>query len=181
MLRSMASTWNIDLVHSHVGFVVRHLMVSKVRGRFEQWGGAFAFDEDDPSKTKVDIKIEAASIETKDAQRDTHLRSADFLDAATHPQLHFVSTGVEKVDDQNYALTGNLTIRGATHPVTLKVEYLGRSKDPWGGERAGFSATTSISRKEWGLTWNAALETGGVVVADKVDLEIEVELIRSKE
>ncbi|MBC8070304.1 MAG: YceI family protein [Deltaproteobacteria bacterium] len=176
----MPSTWNIDPVHSHVGFGVRHLMVSKVRGRFEQWGGAFGFDEDDPSKTKLDITIEAASIETKDAQRDTHLRSADFLDAATHPQLHFVSTEVETVDDQNFNMKGNLTIRGVTHPVTLKVEYAGRSKDPWGGERAGFSATTSISRKEWGLVWNAALETGGVVVGDKVDLEIEVELIRAK-
>jgi polyisoprenoid-binding protein YceI len=176
----MASTWNIDPVHSHVGFVVRHLMVSKVRGRFEQWGGALGFDEDDPSKTKVDIHIEAASIETKDAQRDTHLRSADFLDAATHPQLHFVSTGVDRIDDEHFRMHGNLTIRGTTHPVALQVEYLGRSKDPWGGERAGFSATTAISRKEWGLTWNAALETGGVLVADKVELELEVELIRAK-
>lgn len=154
-------------------------MVSKVRGRFTTWGGTFGFDDDDPNKTRVDIEIDAASIETKDDQRDAHLRSADFLDAEQHPKLRFVSTGVRRIDETNFELTGDLTIRGTTKPVKLAVEYAGRTKDPWGGERVGFSAHTSINRKDFGLVWNVALEAGGVLVADKVDIEIELEAIRA--
>jgi polyisoprenoid-binding protein YceI len=175
----MPSTWNIDSSHSSVGFAVRHLMVSKVRGRFVNWRGTFGFDEDNPANTRVEIEIDADSIETKEDKRDAHLRSADFLDAEHHPKLHFRSTGVKRVDDENFEMVGDLTIRGTTRPVALTVEYAGRTKDPWGGERVGFSAHTSISRKDFGLEWNVALEAGGVLVGDKVEIQIELEAIRA--
>ncbi|HWB79615.1 MAG TPA: YceI family protein [Nannocystaceae bacterium] len=175
----MASTWNIDPSHSSVGFAVRHLMVSKVRGRFVDWRGTFGYDENDPTKTSVDIEIDAATIETKDDKRDAHLRSADFLDAEHHPKLTFRSNGVKRIDEENFEMVGDLTIRGVTRPVALAVEYAGRTKDPWGGDRIGFSAHTSISRKEFGLEWNVALEAGGVLVGDKVEIQIELEAIRA--
>ena len=179
---SMTTTkWNFDLSHSSVNFSVRHLMISKVHGRFTQWDGSLEIDDADVTQSKLDVAIQAASIETRDEKRDAHLRSADFFDVATYPTLTFKSTKIEKRSDSELAVTGELTIHGVTKSVTLDVELNGESKDPWGGIRRGFSAKTSVNRKDFGLTWNAALETGGVVVGDKVEISIEVEAIKAAE
>lgn len=172
--------WDFDVAHSSINFSVRHLMVSKVRGQFTKWSGSLEFDEQEPTRARVEAQLDAASIDTKDAQRDAHLRSADFLDTERFPTISFKSTGIEKVGDARFSMKGELTIRGITKPVTLDVEYAGRAKDPWGGERVGFSARTSIDRKDFGLTWNQLLETGGVLVGEKVDIELEIEAIRRK-
>jgi len=157
---------------------VRHLMISKVRGHFNKWEGTFDYDEADPTKSKLSVRIDAASIDTREEKRDAHLRSPDFFDAAKYPALTFESTRIER-DGDDYVVTGNLTIRDVTRAVQLKVESLGRTKDPWGGERAGFSASTSINRKDFGLSWNVALETGGVLVGEKIDIGIEIEAVRA--
>jgi len=166
------------LVHCDIGFSVRHLMISKVRGHFKKWSGSLAVDEANPQSSKVSVEIDAASLDTKEEQRDNHLRSADFLDVANYPLITFESTGVRKTGDAEYTVTGNLTIRGVTKPVALGVEYAGRTKDPWGGERAGFTAKTAIDRKDYGLTWNMALEAGGFVVGDKVEINLEIEVVK---
>jgi polyisoprenoid-binding protein YceI len=174
------TTWNFDPTHSNIGFSVRHLMISKVRGEFGKWTGTFEHDESDPTRSKLEVHIDAASIDTREEKRDAHLRSADFFDVEKHPELLFVSTRVDR-DGDDFVVAGDLTIHGVTRPVELKVESLGRSKDPWGGERAGFSAATSISRKDFGLHWNVALEAGGVVVGDEIKIAIEIEAIRAAE
>jgi polyisoprenoid-binding protein YceI len=174
----MKTPWQFDLSHSNIHFAVRHLMVSKVRGQFASWRGQLLVDPDDLTKSSVEVEIDAASVESKEPKRDEHLRSADFLDAATYPHVKFRGTGVTKVDDSTYKLTGDLTIRDVTRPVTLEVEYAGTVKDPWGGERAGFSAKTTINRKDYGLTWNMVLEAGGFVVGDKIEIGIEVEAVK---
>ena len=171
-------TWQFDLSHSSVGFTVRHLMVSKVHGRFARWGGTLEYDPAQPTLAKIAVTIETASVETREDKRDEHLRSADFFDVANHPTLTFNSTSIERIADDRLAVTGDLTIRGVTRPVVLDVESSGQVKDPWGGLRAGFSAKTTISRKDFGLTWNVALETGGLLVGDKVEIGIEIEAIQ---
>lgn len=173
------TSYDFDKIHSSIGFSVRHLMVSKVRGEFRDWRGTLAIDEADVTRSRVEIVIDAASIDTKEPKRDDHLRSADFLDAATHPTLTFRSTHVERTGEDALAVTGDLTIRGVTRPVVLAVELGGRVDDPWGGTRMGFSAKTAISRKDFGLTWNVVLEAGGVTVGDKVEIAIEIEAIRA--
>jgi polyisoprenoid-binding protein YceI len=170
--------WNFDPVHSDIGFSVRHLMISKVRGHFQKWSGALLADEAGLADSKVEASIEAASIDTKEQQRDDHLRSPDFFDAANHPALTFQSTRVEKASEDEYKVTGNLTIRGVTKEVALTVEYLGRSKDPWGGLRMGFSAKTAIDRSDFGLKFNMPLEGGGVVVGDRVEIVLEIEAVK---
>ena len=170
------ATWSFDSSHSHVGFTVRHLMISKVRGQFNKWSGTFDYDPADPAATKIDVTIDAASIDTREEKRDAHLRSPDFFDVAKYPTLTFKSTSVTGEGDE-LALAGDLTIHGVTRPVHLKVESLGATKDPWGGERVGFSATVAINRKDFGLHWNVALEAGGVVVGEKVDINIEIEAV----
>jgi polyisoprenoid-binding protein YceI len=173
--------WDIDLAHSSIHFWVRHLMVSKVRGRFTTWRGELEFDEANPSESRVEVQIDASSIDTKEAQRDNHLRSADFLDVEKYPTITFRSTGVTSAgEEKRYQLTGDLTIRGITRPVVLDVEYAGRVRDPWGGERVGFTARTSIDRKDFGVTWNQTLDAGGVVVGDKVEIDIEIEAVKAK-
>ncbi|MCA1664317.1 MAG: YceI family protein [Myxococcales bacterium] len=172
------ATWSFDPTHSSIGFSVRHLMISKVRGHFNQWGGTFDYDEADPRRSKLSVRIEAASIDTRDEKRDAHLRSPDFFDAEKFPELTFESTDIER-DGDDFVVAGNLTIHGITRAVQLKVESLGAAKDPWGGYRAGFSASTSVNRKEFGLTWNVALEAGGVVVGDKIEIAIEIEAVRA--
>ena len=172
--------WELDLVHSSINFWVRHLMVSKVHGRFSGWSGTFDFDPNNPTSGQVEVQIDAASIDTKDAQRDGHLKSADFLETESHPQIRFKSTSVERKDGEHYHLHGDLTIHGTTRPIVLEVEYSGQVKDPWGGERVGFSAKTSINRKDYGLTWNQALETGGILVGEKVEIQVELEAIKAK-
>jgi polyisoprenoid-binding protein YceI len=170
--------WKFDTVHSSVSFSVRHLMISKVHGSFKTWSGSLETDDANPANSKVQVSIDAASIDTKEPQRDDHLRSADFLDAANHPKVTFESTGVQKVNDEHFKVSGNLTIRGVSKPVTLDTEYFGRQKDPWGGERAGFSAKTSVERKDFGLVFNIALDGGGFVIGDKVEITLDVQAVK---
>ncbi len=170
--------WAPDLAHSSVGFTVRHLVVSKVRGKFTRWSGTIRMDEHDLARTEVDVTIEPASVDTGVEQRDNHLRSPDFFDVAKHPAMTFRSTRIEKAADGTLRLHGNLSLHGVTKPVVLDVEYAGTQKDPWGGMRAGFSARTSLDRRDFGLTYNQVLETGGVVVGEKVDIDIELEAVK---
>ncbi len=173
-----ATIWNIDTSHSAIHFSVRHMVVSKTRGRFTKFSGQIAFDPDDPAKSSVQVTIEPASLDTADAQRDAHLRSADFFDVDKYPQAAFKSTKVIDLGGDKYQVEGDLTIRGVTRPVVLEAVFEGSAKDPWGGERAGFAAVTSLDRSDFGLTWNKALETGGVLVGDKVELTLEVEAVK---
>jgi polyisoprenoid-binding protein YceI len=171
--------FQIDASHSQIQFSVRHMMVSKARGTFDKWSGTVALNEENPSATVVDVTIEAASINTKDAQRDGHLKSPDFFDVEKFPSVHFKSTKVEVTDKKNAKLYGDLTIRDVTKPVVVDVEFQGSGKNPWGMTIYGFSASTKINREDWGLTWNAALETGGWVVGKDVQIDIELELIKA--
>lgn len=174
-------SWKIDTAHSEVNFAVRHMMISKVRGQFEKFDGTIEFDPDQPENTRLDVTIDINSINTKEEQRDNHLRSADFFDAANFPTMTFKSTGVELTGEDTARLRGDLTIRGETRPVNIDVEYAGMAKSPWGTTSAGFSARASLNREEWGLTWNQALETGGWLVGKDVDIFIDVELIKQAE
>jgi polyisoprenoid-binding protein YceI len=175
----MNTSWNIDTAHTGINFSVRHMVVSKVRGRFAKYGGLFQIDENDLTRSSMDVTIDAASVETGVADRDTHLRSADFFDIEKFPELRFRSKRIDKLDDSHYRVIGDLTIRDVTHEMPLEVEYGGRAKDPWGNERIGFSAKVSIDRKDFGLKWNQALEAGGVLVGDRVDVDIELEAVRA--
>ncbi len=173
-------SWKIDSAHSEINFTVRHMMISNVRGRFEAFTGTVEFDQQNPAHSSVDVQIEAASVNTRETQRDTHLRSADFFDAETHPYLTFKSKKVEVVDDSHGRITGDLAIHGVTKEVVLDTEFNGMSQSPWGFSSAGFSATTKINRKDWGLGWNMALETGGVLVSDEIKINIDIEIIEEK-
>jgi len=170
-------TYAIDTSHSHVGFMARHLMVSKVRGRFTSFSGTITV-ADPPEQSSVDVTIDAASIDTHDPKRDEHLRSPDFLDVEKYPNITFKSTRVEMTGDESLAVTGHLTIKDQTHPVTLDASYDGVATDPWGGTRLGFEAKTEIDRETWGLTWNVPLDGGGVLVGKKVQLELGVEAVK---
>ncbi|GAB7025587.1 YceI family protein [Geotalea toluenoxydans] len=173
-----ASSWKIDADHSNMGFKVRHLMVSNVKGSFEKVAGVLELDDKDITKSKVDVTIETASINTNAAKRDEHLRSADFFDVAKYPTMTFVSKKVAKAG-KNLKVTGNLTLHGVTRPVVLTVDPITKeSKDPWGNLRRGTTATTTINRKDFGLVWNAGLETGGVAVGEEVAIILEIELIK---
>ena len=174
-------SWIIDPAHSQITFTVRHMMISNVRGRFENFGGVVEFDEQKPERSKVEVKIEAASINTREPQRDGHLKSADFLYAEEYPYLYFKSKRIEKLDAAHGRIIGDLTIRSITKEVVLDVEYAGQAKSPWGAVSAGFSATTKISRKDWGLNWNQTLETGGWLVGDEIAVNLELEIIRQPE
>jgi polyisoprenoid-binding protein YceI len=173
--------WNIDTAHSNVEFSVRHMMISKVRGTFEKFEGTVELDEANPANTSVDIRILAESVNTRMGQRDDHLRSPDFFNAAEFPYLAFKSTSVEVPGKQQARLTGDLTIRDVTKPVVLDVVYTGQAKSPWGTTSYGFNGTTSINRKDWGLTWNQGLETGGVLVGEEIEINIELELVKVAE
>lgn len=173
--------FQLDKAHSGIDFTVRHMMISKVRGRFDTFDATINLDPADPEKTTVDVTIDAASISTREVQRDGHLKSADFLDVEKYPALRFVSTRVERTGDATAKLYGDLTIRDITKPVVLDVEYSGSSKSPWGNTSYGFEANTRINRKDWDLTWNVALETGGVLVADEIAIHVEVELVQVAE
>jgi polyisoprenoid-binding protein YceI len=174
-------SWQLDKAHSSINFSVRHMMISTVRGRFEDFDGTFEVHEADPTQSKIAVEIQTASINTKEPQRDGHLKSPDFFDAEKYPTITFKSNRVEKVDDQHVRLVGDLTIKDVTKEVALDVEYAGQAKSPWGTVNAGFTAQTKISRKEWGLTWNVALETGGVLVGDEITITIELEIIKQAE
>lgn len=164
----------VDPVHSHVGFSVRHMMVTTVRGKFTAFSGTLDLNAEDFTRSTIAGEIDVASIDTGNADRDNHLRSPDFFDVANHPKIAFKSTSITR-DGDGYSVTGDLTIRGATHPVTLAVELAGTAKNPWGQTVTGVSASGSINRKDFGLVWNAVLETGGVAVSEKVKIEIEVQ------
>lgn len=173
-------TWNIDTSHSAIRFTVRHLVIAKVHGVFGKFSGSFQLDPDDLSKSSVKVEIDAASIDTKEEKRDAHLRSADFLDADNFKTLTFVSKKVEGSGGKVTKVIGDLTIRGTTKEVTLDVEDLGHAKDPWGNEKAAFEAKTRINRTDFGLKWNAALETGGVLVGENVDIVLEIQAAPAK-
>jgi polyisoprenoid-binding protein YceI len=176
---TITGNYTVDPVHSRIGFSVRHMMVSKVRGQFTEYSGSGYFDAEGPAKSHAELTIKAASIDTGNPDRDAHLRSNDFLAMEEYPELTFKSTSVKKVDDRLFQVTGDLTIRGVTRPVTLEVSYLGSTTDPWGKTRLGFEGTTTINRRDWGVNWNAALEAGGVMVSDNVNLEIEIEAVKA--
>ena len=176
-----ATTWNIDSDHSNIGFKVRHLMVSNVKGSFEKNSGVVTIDDKDITKSKVSVTIDTASVNTNVAKRDEHLRSADFFDVAKYPTMTFVSRKVAKAGKGKLKVTGDLTLHGITKEVVLDVEGLSKeSKDPWGNFRSGTVATTKINRKDFGLVYNAVLETGGVAVGEDVAITLEIELIKAK-
>lgn len=176
-----ASTWNIDPEHTSIGFKVRHLMISNVKGVFGKVSGVVNVDDSDLTKSSVTATIDTASIDTGVAKRDTHLKSPDFLDVAKYPAMTFVSTGVTKGSGGNFKVTGNLTLHGVTRPVVLDVEgFAPEIKDPMGAIRRGASASATINRKDFGVTWNKVLEAGGVAVGDEVKINIEVEMVKAK-
>ena len=168
--------WKFDPAHTRVGFAARHMMVTTVHGQFQQVSGGLHFDPEHKATASVEAIITAASLTSGVADRDNHLRSADFLDVTNYPEITFKSTGAEPLSDHHGKMHGELTIRDVTRPVVLDVEFNGRNKNPWGAEVAGFSAATKISRKDWNLTWNVALEAGGWLVGDEIAINIEVEL-----
>lgn len=172
------STWQIDASHTHVEFAVKHMMVSTVKGRFAEVVGTIEIDEDDPASSVVEVTIPVASVDTRQEQRDAHLRSADFFDVERFPAITFRSRRVEPVDG-GYRVVGDLTIHGETREVALDVTDEGRAKDPWGGERAGFSGKTVIDRRDFGMVFNTALETGGVVVGNEIRIALEVEAVKA--
>ena len=174
-------SWLIDSAHTEVNFAVRHMMISYVRGRFERLSGTVEFDEANPVNTAVEVKIEAASINTKEEKRDAHLKSPDFFAAEEYPYLIFKSKRVEVQDATHARLIGDLTIRDVTREIALDVEFNGSAKSPWGTTSAGFSAKTSIKRKDWGLNWNVALETGGWLVGDEIHISLDLEIVKQPE
>jgi polyisoprenoid-binding protein YceI len=178
------TTWKIDPAHTTVEFAVKHMMFTTVRGRFTKLEGTIEVDDEQPTRSRVEVTIDADSIDTGSADRDKHLRSADFLDVEHHARLTFASRSVRGAsarEGDSFEVEGDLTIRGKTMPVTLECTYTGQGKDPWGGTRSGFSARTQIDRREWDLRWNAALESGGILVANEVKIELEVQAVRQEE
>ena len=172
-------TYTIDPSHSRIGFVARHAMVTKVRGSFNEFEGSGYFDAADPARSHLRLTVEAASIDTRNGDRDAHLRSNDFFEMETYPQITFASTTVEPVDATTFRVTGDLTIKDVTRPVTFDLEYTGTAVDPFGNRRLGLEGSVVVNRQVWGLTWNAPLDAGGVLVSEKVTLEFEVSAIRS--
>ncbi|MFN8097616.1 MAG: YceI family protein [Dermatophilaceae bacterium] len=168
-----AGTWSVDPSHTEVGFVARHLMVTKVRGSFADVAGTVVVGSP-VTQSSVDVTVQMASVDTRSADRDAHLRSADFFDVENFPTMHFVSTSFDGDE-----LTGNLTIKDVTKQVTFEVEFNGTQADPWGNTKAGFEAEAEINRKDWGLTWNAAIEGGGVLVSDKIKIVLDVQLVKT--
>jgi polyisoprenoid-binding protein YceI len=177
-LTTLTGTYRFDTAHSRLGFVARHAMVTKVRGAFNEFEGTATIDGADPSKSSAAVTIQVASIDTRNAQRDEHLRNNDFLDADNHPTISFTSTGVERSDGLTFDVTGDLTIRGTTKSITFPLEFTGAVTDPFGNERIGFDGSVVINRKDWGVNWNAALEAGGVLVSEKVTLEFEISAVK---
>lgn len=177
---SQTSTWNIDPVHSAAEFKVKHMMVSNVKGHFDKVSGVLVLDDSDVTKSHVEATIDATSINTRDAQRDAHLKSADFFDVEKHPTLTFKSTGITQAAPGELTVSGDLAIHGVTRKEVFAVEGpTAPAKDPWGNTRVGLSATTKISRKDFGLTWNAALETGGILVGDEITITLDVQFVKA--
>lgn len=177
-LDTLSGHYSIDVAHSRVGFVARHAMVTKVRGQFNAFDGRAYLDFANPGNSSVELTIDVASVDTNNAQRDAHLRANDFFAVDAHPQITFRSTGVEQVGEDRYRLAGDLTIKGISKPVTLDLEYTGTAKDPFGNTRVGLEGSTTINRRDWGVEWNAPLDTGGVLVSEKVTLEFEISAVQ---
>ncbi|MHB1548691.1 MAG: YceI family protein [Acidimicrobiales bacterium] len=178
---TLTGSYAIDPAHSRIGFVARHAMVTKVRGSFDEFEGSGYFDAANPASSKLQLSIKAASIDTRNADRDAHLRSNDFFDMDAYPEITFTSTSVEQAGEGRYRVTGDLTIKGVTRTVVVDFEHTGSAVDPYGNQRIGFEGTTTVNRKDWGVNWNAALEAGGVLVGENVTLELDVSAIRSAE
>ena len=178
-LSELTGDYIVDTAHTRIGFVARHAMVTKVRGAFQDFEATAHLDGDDPAKSSVSLTIQAKSISTGNEQRDNHLRSNDFFDMDNHPTITFASTEVEQVSDTEFKVTGDLTVRGVTKPVTVDFELTGAENDPWGNFRIGFEGKVTINRKDWGVSWNTALESGGVLVSEKVTLEFDVAAVRN--
>jgi polyisoprenoid-binding protein YceI len=176
-VEDIAGDYALDVTHTRIGFSARHAMVTTVRGQFGEFEGTAHIDTANPAGSSAKVAIKAASISTGNADRDAHLVSADFFDAATYPEIGFVATDVKRLDASTWAVTGDLTIKGVTNPVTVEFEATGSARDPFGNLRVGFEGAATINRKDWGLTWNAALETGGVLVSEKIKLEFDVSAI----
>ncbi|MFD1848437.1 YceI family protein [Oceanobacillus bengalensis] len=171
------NTWTVDTAHSEVGFTVKHMMISKAKGTFDKFDTVVEADVENLADSKIEVTVDVASVNTRNDGRDQHLRSADFFDAENHPNMTFIATDIKKTSSSNYDVTGDLTIRGNTKPVTIDVTFEGVSKDPMSGNTvAGFSGETKINRTDFGLVWNAAVETGGVLVAEEVKIHFELEL-----
>jgi polyisoprenoid-binding protein YceI len=178
-LADVTGDYTVDVAHTRIGVRARHAMVTTVRGAFAEFSGTAHLDVADPAASSVTLRIAAASIDTGNADRDAHLRSADFLDVDNHPEIVFVSTGVEQVDDDVYRVTGDLTIKGLTRAVTVDFTLTGSAQDPFGNLRVGFEGALAIKRSDWELTWNAVLETGGVLVSDRIQIEFDVSAIKN--
>jgi len=178
-LSTLTGDYTLDAAHTRIGFVARHAMVTKVRGAFNDFEGTLRVDGAVPAQSSAKVVIKAASIDTRNAQRDEHLRTADFLELEKYPEIAFVSTAVRQTGDTTFEVTGDLTVKDVTKPVTVEFEFEGTATDPFGNVRIGFEGSVTVSRKDFGITWNAALETGGVLVGDKIVLEFEVSAIKT--
>jgi polyisoprenoid-binding protein YceI len=178
-LTDLTGTYTLDPAHTRIGFVARHAMVTKVRGAFNEFEGTGTLDGTNPANSRVQVTIDTASIDTRNAQRDEHLRGNDFLAMKEYPRITFSSTGVRQLDDTTFEVTGDLTIKGVTNSIAVPFTFEGAAKDPFGNLRIGFEGSVTINRKDYGITWNAALETGGVLVSDKVTLEFEISAIKN--
>jgi polyisoprenoid-binding protein YceI len=173
------TTWALEPSHSELQFKIRHLMISNVTGHFQKFEGSVETEGDELANAKINFTIDVDSISTNNEQRDGHLKSPDFFDVASHPQIKFESTSFTKVDEENYKLEGHLTMHGVTHPASLDVEYGGTIKDPWGNTRAGFTVEGKINRKDWNLSWNGATEAGGLVLGEDVKVHANVEFVKA--
>ncbi len=180
-MSTQETKWAIDPTHSKIGFKVKHLMISNVLGSFREFEGEVTTVGNDFSKSVISLSLNTASVDTEIADRNAHLKSGDFFDVENFPKITFNGAGLKDLGDDLYELTGDLTIKGITNPITLSVEFGGVNSDPWGNVKAGFSVTGKLKRKDWGLTWNAALETGGVLVGDEVKIDCDVQLVKKGE
>ncbi len=178
-ISSLTGNYTLDPEHARIGFVTRHAMVTKVRGGFDEFDGKIHIDGENPSQSTAEITIKAASIDTRNEQRDGHLRTNDFLDAEKYPEIKFSTTEVEQLSENSFRVTGDLSIKDVTRPVSIEFDYEGTAKDPFGNIRIGFEGSTRINRKDFNVTWNAPLETGGVLVSDNIDLEFEISAIKA--
>jgi polyisoprenoid-binding protein YceI len=177
---TLTGDYTIDSAHTQIGFVARHAMITNVRGQFEEFEGGVHLAGDDPSTSSAQVTIRTKSVQSHNGMRDEHLRGSEFLDVANHPTITFASTEVHRVDDTTFAVTGDLTIRGVTRPITVAFELTGAETDPWGGFRVGFEGKATINRKDWGVSWNTLLESGGVLISERVTLELDVALVRDR-
>jgi len=178
---TITGLYKIDPSHSRIGFVARHAMVAKVRGSFNDFDGTGYLDAEDPSRSHFQLTIKATSIDTRNAERDAHLRSNDFFSMDEYPEITFATTKVEPLPESSYRVTGDLTLKGVTKPITFDLEHTGNVVDPWGNTRIGFEGSTTVNRKDWGVNWNVALEAGGVLVGENVTLEFEISAVRISE